>query len=97
MKSALPRVRLVESVRARLSADRGFLFDDRTGRVYTLNRTAAFVVTRLRAGAPPDDVVAAVTEAFQADAPTVRRDLERFLDQVVAEGLGRLEEEAPGG
>jgi hypothetical protein len=97
MKPADLRLRLVKSVRTRLGADRGFIFDDRTGRVYTLNTTAAFALGRLQAGLPVADIVDAVTEQFQAEAPAVRRDLERFIEQVVGEGLGRLDPEATGG
>ena len=86
------RVQLVDTVRARLSADRGFLFDNRSGRVYTLNASAAFVAERLRQPVRVDEVVAALTAAFQTDDETARRDLERFLDQLVGEGLGRIEE-----
>ena len=86
------QAQLVNTVRARLSADRGFLFDDRSGRVYTLNASAAFMAARLRQPAPLVELVSALTKTFQTDDEIASRGLEHFLEQLVGEGLGRIEE-----
>lgn len=86
-------VRFHESVRVRLGAERGFLFDERTGRVYSLNASAALAAARLRDAQPAADVVAAVIAAFEVDAETARRDLARFVAHLVEEGLATLEED----
>ena len=87
------RVRLHESVRVRLGAERGFLFDERTGRVYSLNASAAVAASGLRDQRAADDVVAAVVEAFDVDAATARHDLTRFVSHLVQEGLATVDEE----
>jgi hypothetical protein len=86
------RVRFADSVRPRLGPDRGFLFDERSGRVYSLNATAAFAVARIREALPVAAVVAAVVEAFEVDEAAASRDFARFVDQLVAEGLAQIEE-----
>lgn len=90
------RVRFTDSVRPRLGPDRGFLFDERSGRVYSLNTTAAFAAARIQEALPVAAVVAAVVEAFEVDEAMAARDFARFVDQLVAEGLARVEER-PGG
>ncbi len=90
-------VRLHESVRARLGPDRGFLFDERTGRVYSLSSTAAFVAARLARTVPFDAIAAEVSGAFAVDTPTARRDLERFVAQLVTEGLATTAGSGAGG
>lgn len=80
-------VRFHASVRVRLGAERGFLFDERTGRVYSLNASAAVAAASLRDEQAATDVVAAVVAAFHVDAETARRDLTRFVAHLVEEGL----------
>lgn len=87
------RVRLNDSVRVRLGAERGFLFDERSGRVYSLNASAAVAAAGLRDQQPAAEVVAAVVEAFEVDADTARRDLARFVGHLVEEGLATVEQE----
>lgn len=82
-------VRLAESVTLRVGEERGFLFDQRTGRVYSLNGTAAFAASRLRAGAPAREVAAALVEVFEVDEETAQADLARFVAQLLEEGLAR--------
>ena len=81
------RIRLQRSVRVRLGAERGFLFDERSGRVYSLNATGAVAAAGLRDEKPEADIVAAVVEDFAVEASAARRDLERFVDHLVHEGL----------
>jgi Coenzyme PQQ synthesis protein D (PqqD) len=84
------RVRLSGSVRLRVGDRQGFLFDERTGRVYSLTATSALAATRLSDDTPVDDVVRAVVESFDVDEKTVRKDLLGFIDQLVREGLARV-------
>lgn len=81
------RVRFRDSVSIRLGPERGFLFDQRSGRVFSLNGSATLAAARLHAGAAPTDVIAAMVEAFDVDAATVRADLARLVAQLVEEGL----------
>jgi uncharacterized iron-regulated protein len=85
------RVRFLDSVRVRLGPERGFLFDQRSGRVYSLNRTAAVAVGRIQAGTSTAAVIEDVVAAFDVDAATVRRDLQRFVEHLLAEGLAETE------
>lgn len=84
------RVRLADSVRPRFGPDRGFLFDERSGRVYSLNATGAVAAARLHERVPVAGVLAAVADAFEVDPVTAGRDLARFLDQLVLEGLAEV-------
>jgi PqqD family protein of HPr-rel-A system len=86
MRAAAP-VRFVPSVSLRLGPERGFLFDQRTGRVYSLNETAAFTVARLAAGAGAAEVEAALVDTFDVEVDTARADLARFVEHLVEEGL----------
>lgn len=91
------RVRFADSVRPRFGPDRGFLFDERTGRVYSLNDSGAFAAERLYGNQPPTAVLAAVIEAFETDATTAARDLARFIEHLFEEGLAVDEESAAAG
>jgi hypothetical protein len=82
-----PRVQLARSVRARLGLERGFLFEERTGRVYSLTATAAFSVARLQEGTAVNDIVAGLTRSFEVDQATARREIAVFVNQLLAEGL----------
>ena len=81
--------RFNDSVRVRLGADRGFLFDERSGRVYSLNASAAMAAAGMRDARDEDDVVTAVVEAFDVDDATARRDFARFVAHLLEEGLVR--------
>jgi Coenzyme PQQ synthesis protein D (PqqD) len=88
----LPRgIRFVGSVRARLGAERGFLFDQQSGRVYSLNATGAFVAARIETDTPVKEIIDAVVEAFEVDEPGARRDLGRFAADLAEEGLVDLD------
>jgi hypothetical protein len=88
MTPGLPTgARFREAVRVRLGPERGFLFDQRSGRVYSLNATAAFVAGRLRGAETLPAVAAAVAEAFDVDPATAGRDLAAFVADLAAEGL----------
>ena len=82
-------VRFAESVTLRVGPERGFLFDQRTGRVYSLNGAAALASARLQAGEPAGDVVAAVVATFDVNAETAGADLARLIAQLIEEGLAK--------
>jgi hypothetical protein len=90
------RIRFRNSVRVRLSADRGFLFEEQSGRVYSLNATAAVAAARIQAGMDDPAVVEVVLATFDVDEPTARRDLERFTRTLVDEGLATVEGDGGG-
>jgi coenzyme PQQ synthesis protein D (PqqD) len=90
------RVRFRDSVRVKLSADRGFLFDEQNGRVYSLNASAAVAAARIQAGLDSPAVVEVVVATFEVDEPTARRDFDRFTRTLVDEGLATLEEATHG-
>jgi hypothetical protein len=90
------RVRFRDSVRVRLSADRGFLFEEQSGRVYSLNATAAVAAARIQAGMDDPAVLEVVLATFDVDEPTARRDFDRFTRTLVDEGLATVEERSGG-
>lgn len=87
MTRAAAPVSFVSSVSLRLGPERGFLFDQRTGRVYSLNETAALTVARLAEGAGAAEVEAALVDTFDVEVATARADLAPFVEQLVEEGL----------
>lgn len=90
------RVRFRDSVRVRLSADRGFLFEEQSGRVYSLNASAAVAAARIQAGMDDPAVLEVVLATFDVDEPTARRDFDRFTRTLVDEGLATVEERGGG-
>lgn len=84
------RLRFRDSVRVRLSADRGFLFEEQSGRVYSLNATAALAAARIQAGMETPAVLEAVLATFEVDEATARRDFDRFTRALLDEGLAIL-------
>lgn len=90
------RLRFRDSVRVRLSADRGFLFEEQSGRVYSLNASAAVAAARIQAGMDNPAVLEVVLATFDVDEPTARRDLDRFTRTLVDEGLAMEEERDRG-
>ncbi|MFQ5911659.1 MAG: PqqD family protein [Nitrospinota bacterium] len=94
--SSVPRIpkniRFASSVQVRVGAERGFLFDQRTGKVYSLNASGAVAASCIQEGALLPKVIAAVVKAFDVDAPTARRDFARFTAQLVEEGLAEVDE-----
>ena len=84
------RVQFVDSVRPRFGPDRGFLFDERSGHVYSLNGTGAFAAARIHERRPMDDVLAAMVETFEVDVTAARRALAAFVEQLVHEGVAEV-------
>ncbi|HEY7041210.1 MAG TPA: PqqD family protein [Methylomirabilota bacterium] len=84
------RVRFVDSVRPRFGPERGFLFDERSGRVFSLNGTGAFAAARLHERHPVADVLAAMVETFEVEEPVARRALIAFVEQLLREGVAEV-------
>jgi hypothetical protein len=91
IRASLPaRVCFAASVRPRFGPHRGFLFDERSGRVYSLNSSGAFAAARIQERLDVADVLAALVDAFEVDAATARRDVAGFVDQLLQEGLAEV-------
>jgi hypothetical protein len=86
------RVRFTDSVQPRFGPDRGFLFDQGSGRVYSLNATGAFAAARIQEQLPVAALVAALVEAFDVDAATAGRELAKFVGHLLEEGLAEAVE-----
>jgi hypothetical protein len=84
------RLRFVDSVRPRFGPDRGFLFDERSGRVFSLNGSGAFAAARLHERRPVAEVLAAMLETFEVDEATARRALTAFVEQLLREGVAEV-------
>ncbi|OGL17599.1 MAG: hypothetical protein A3F92_03535 [Candidatus Rokubacteria bacterium RIFCSPLOWO2_12_FULL_71_22] len=90
-RNGLPeRVELASQVTVRLGPERGFLFHQRTGRIYSLSGTAALATARMAEGCSVDQVVDAVLDAFDADGGAVREGLQTLIDDLVREGLATV-------
>ncbi|MEM7182565.1 MAG: HPr-rel-A system PqqD family peptide chaperone [Spirochaetota bacterium] len=61
-------------------SDTGFLFDPSTGRTYTLNETAVFIVNLLKQEKAKEKVLDALLEEYEVTREQVERD---FLDLVI--------------
>ena len=90
------RVRFSDSVRVKLGVDRGFLFEEQSGRVYSLNASAAVAAARIQAGMDSPDILEVVLATFDVDEATASRDFDRFTRALVDEGLATLEETGRG-
>jgi hypothetical protein len=55
--------------------------------VYSLNATAALAAAGLRDGTPEAEIVTAVVEEFDVTPGVARRDLDRFIEHLLQEGL----------
>lgn len=84
------RVRFLDSVRPRFGPERGFLFDQRSGRVFSLNGTGAFAAARLHERQPVAAVLAAMLETFDVEEPVARRALIAFVAQLLREGVAEV-------
>jgi len=54
--------------------EEGFVFDPTTGNSYVVNPTGLFIIKKLREGLKEEEVVKALTEEFEVDENTARRD-----------------------
>ena len=72
--------------------EEGFIFDPETGNSFVTNETGLFILKKLREGLSEEEIVKALTEEFEVDEDTARRDLYDFLEQLRI--LGIYEREA---
>ncbi len=71
------------------------LLDREGGRVHQFNRTATFIWSRLDGRTSPQELAAALAEAFEVDPETAGRDVEGLLAQFGT--LGLLVRDVPRG
>ena len=75
-------------------SDTGFVFDPRTGHSYTVNSTGLTVLSALKKGCSPSDVIGQLEESFEAPG-NLRADLHAFVESLhnyellVPEGSGQ--------
>jgi len=60
-------------------SENGFLFDTRTGKTYSLNRTGTFLLRELINGIPTDQLLNLLVERFDVDPNTAVNDIDQFL------------------
>ncbi len=66
----------------------GFLFDGASGLTYTLNRTAAFLMKRLRQGQGEGEIADALVQEFEVTPPEAAAGVRDFLRQLGDFGIG---------
>lgn len=67
----------------------GFLFDSKTGHVYFLNKTSAFIFERLKERATLLDIVTGLTKTYDVAQSVALSDALDFLYQLRDFGLGK--------
>jgi hypothetical protein len=69
-------------------SDSGFLFDPYTGLTFSVNTTGKFILDRLRQGASPDEVVAALGSEFDTlETDDLVRDVREFMLLMKEQGI----------
>ncbi|WP_022853083.1 PqqD family protein [Thermodesulfatator atlanticus] len=63
-------------------SEEGFIFDPVTGNSFTTNKVGLWILTRLKEGKSPSQILAEMTEHFEVDQETAERDLTDFLEQL---------------
>lgn len=66
---------------------RGFLFNQRSGEMFTLNGTAAHIVKYLQQEATFSDLVESVSLEFGKPTDAVEEDVQSFLEDLVAKTI----------
>ena len=67
--------------------EEGFVFDPETGSSFVVNPTGLFILKKLREGMDEEGVIRALTEEFEVDGDTARRDFYDFIEQLRILGL----------
>jgi hypothetical protein len=62
--------------------EEGFIFDPTTGNSYVVNQTGLFILKKIREGLNEEEIIEALTEEFEVDEDTARRDFYDFLGQL---------------
>ncbi len=88
-----PRAR--PDLTARAVDGEAVVLDRAGGKVHQFNRTATFIWSRLDGRSSPQELAAALADAFEVEAETAGRDVEALLAQLGA--LGLLAADATGG
>jgi hypothetical protein len=65
----------------------GFLFDHVTGLTYTLNTSGGFIFQKILDGKKPNEIIAALTTAFDVEDSTARNDFEEFFELARVYGI----------
>ncbi len=60
-------------------SETGFIFNPLTGDSYNVNKTAAFIIAKLREGAEASEIIPALMEEYDVDNFTAEKDLNDFL------------------
>jgi len=67
--------------------EEGFAFDPATGNSFVTNQTGLFIIKKLREGLSEEEIIKALTEEFEVDENTARRDYYDFVEQLRILGL----------
>jgi PqqD family protein of HPr-rel-A system len=67
--------------------EEGFIFDPETGNSFVVNQTGLFILKKLREGLSEEEIIKQLTEEYEVDEDTARRDLYDFLEQLRIYGL----------
>jgi hypothetical protein len=78
---------LVPSVRSVFSQDGAVLMEIKQGMMYTSNPVGGRILKLLSQGVPAESVVETISRECSTPQETVRRDLERFVEQLRSYGL----------
>lgn len=68
-------------------SDTGFVFDPSTGRTYTMNETAVFIIKRLKENMEKDEILEALLENYEVTHEQVERDFQDLVIQIKEMGL----------
>ena len=61
-------------------SDNGFIFKPSTGESFTTNEIGLMIINLLKEGKSADEIISVITEEFDVDAISARRDLYEYLD-----------------
>ena len=67
--------------------EEGFIFDPETGNSFVTNQTGLFILKKLREGLLEEEIIKALTEEFEVDENTARRDFYDFEEQLRILGI----------
>jgi PqqD family protein of HPr-rel-A system len=67
--------------------EEGFAFDPETGNSFVVNQTGLFILKKLREGLSEEEIIKVLTEEFEVDEDTARRDFYDFLEQLRILGI----------
>jgi len=67
--------------------EEGFIFDPETGNSFVTNQTGLFILKKLREGLSEEEIIKALTEEFEVDETTARRDFYDFEEQLRILGI----------